>query len=140
MERIIFKSVILFFIFSLSIAPCFAKNQDKAQAKNEQKELYIWDFGKVKQGQVLRHDFSFKNESRKSLKIKNVNTSCGCTVSNFEKDILFPGESTNISVEFSSEGYSGEVQQYIYVHTDNLDNPIVRLIIKADVVNGAPQL
>jgi len=135
MERIIFRSAILLLTFSLNTVPCFAQNQDKAQAQKLQREPYVWNFGKVRQGQVLKHIFSFKNESRKILKIKNVNTSCGCTVSNIEKDILLPEESTNISVEFNSEGYSGEVQQYVYVHTDNLDNPIVRLIIKADIVN-----
>lgn len=136
MERIIIKLAILCSIFTIGIAPCSAQSQNNTQVKNEQKEIYVWDFGKIRKGQVLRHDFSFKNETQKELKIKNVNTSCGCTVSNVKKNILLPGESTNISVEFNSEGYSGAVQQYVYVHTDNLDNPIVRLIIKADIVNS----
>jgi hypothetical protein len=46
----------------------------------------IFDFGKVKQGEVLKHTFSLKNDSTKNvLNIKNVHTSCGCTASEVKK-------------------------------------------------------
>lgn len=95
---------------------------------------YSWDFGEVKQGAVLTHDFVFKNESNSVLTIKDVNTSCGCTLSEIKKKVLQPNESTVIGVKFNSKGYSGPVTQFIYVNTDSLDKPIVRYIIKANVV------
>jgi hypothetical protein len=94
----------------------------------------IWDFGKVKQGEIVQHDFVFKNESPKTLNIKEVNTSCGCTVSKVMKKTLLPGEDTVIEVKFNSKGYWSFVQQFVYVHTDNLDKPLIRYIIKGDVV------
>lgn len=94
---------------------------------------FTWDFGKVKEGTLLRHTFIFKNESKKNLTIQNITTSCGCTVSETKKKILMPQESTAIDVSFNSKGYSGITQQFIYLHTDNLDNPIIKFIIKADV-------
>lgn len=95
---------------------------------------YSWDFGRVEEGAVLKHNFVLKNESANTLNIKDVNTSCGCTVSKVEKKALMPGESTLIKVQFDTKGYAGKTQQYTYVNTDSLDNPIVRFIIKADVV------
>lgn len=95
---------------------------------------YLWDFGQVKEGEILKHNFILKNESQDVLNIKDVNTSCGCTVSKVEKKVLLPGESTLIEVEFDTKGYSGLTQQYIYVHTDNLDNPVLRFIIKAEAI------
>jgi hypothetical protein len=95
---------------------------------------FTFDFGKVKEGEVLKHEFILKNEASKILNIKDVNTSCGCTVSEVEKKSLSAGESTVIKVKFNSRGYSGPTQQYIYIHTDNLDNPVIRYIIKAEVV------
>lgn len=95
---------------------------------------YTWDFGQVKEGQILKHDFTLKNESAKTLKIKDVNTSCGCTASEAKKMILLPQESTTIEVRFDSKGYSGPVKQYVFVHTDDLDNPLIRFIIIAQVV------
>ncbi len=95
---------------------------------------YAFDFGRIKEGEVLKHDFVLKNDSGKTLNIKNVNTSCGCTVSKVGKKALRPGEDALIEVEFDSKGYSGTVQQFVYVNTDSLDNPVIRYIIKAEVV------
>jgi cytochrome c biogenesis protein CcdA len=97
------------------------------------KDSFSWDFGEVKEGEVLKHDFLFKNSSANTLNIQDVNTSCGCTVSKIRKKILLPGEATSIEVQFDTKGYSGPTQQFIYVHTDSLDTPIFRFIIKADV-------
>lgn len=115
------------------------------QRQNPQSQKYLvssqavsdsdtWDFGQVRQGAILKHDFIFKNESKKVLKIQEITTSCGCTVSKVIKKTLLPDEATLIEVTFDSRDYAGSVQQYIYVHTDNLDKPVIRYIIKANVV------
>ncbi len=98
-----------------------------------QKDPYLWDFGKVKEGEVLEHEFIFKNESKVVINIKDINTSCGCTISEVKKKKLLPGEPTIIGVKFNAKGYSGAVTQYVYMNTDVVDNPIVRYIIKAEV-------
>jgi len=45
-----------------------------------------------------------------------------------------PGESTPVEIKFNSKGYSGDIQQFTYVNTDDIDNPVIRFIIKAHVV------
>ena len=62
-----------------------------------------------------------------------MSTSCGCTATKIKDKELAPGASTAIEVQFNSKGYSGQAQQYVYVHTDSLDKPIIRFIIKAQV-------
>jgi len=94
----------------------------------------LWDFGQIKQGEIVAHDFTLNNDSEKVLNIKNTNTSCGCTVSEVSKKVLSPGESTKISVKFNSKKYNGPVQQFVYVNTDKELDPIIRLTIKADVI------
>ena len=120
------KFVLSFFLVLSFTFFCFA--EDKANDPN------LWDFGTVKEGQVFSHEFSLKNDSNKTLNIKDVGTSCGCTVSEAGKKILLSGESTVIKVKFYSKGYSGEVKQYVFVSTDNVDNSLIRFIIKAHVV------
>lgn len=93
----------------------------------------VFDFGIVKEGDVLKHEFSFKNDSDKKLNINNVSTSCGCTVSKINKKTLAPAEEALIEVSFDSKGYEGEVQQFVYVETDNINNPISKFTIKAEV-------
>lgn len=123
------RRVISLFLLSFFISQ-FGYAQDNIAGPNQ------WDFGKVKQGEVLKHDFLFKNETKDLLKIISINTSCGCTASRSDKESLKPDESTAINVTFNSEKYSGEVKQFIYVHTDNADSPVVKFIIKAEVIDN----
>jgi hypothetical protein len=95
---------------------------------------FYWDFGEVKEGEVAVHEFTVKNESSKTVDIKGVNTSCGCTVSEVKKKNLSPGESTVIEIRFNSKGYAGLVDQYAYVNTDDPANPVLKLSIRANVI------
>jgi hypothetical protein len=96
-------------------------------------DLTVWDFGSVQAGVVLEHAFVLANDSAKDLAIKDSTSSCGCTVSEIKKKQLKPGESTELLVKFDTKGYKGVVQQFVYVHTDSIENPIVRFTVKADV-------
>ncbi|MDD5477585.1 MAG: DUF1573 domain-containing protein [Candidatus Omnitrophica bacterium] len=104
-----------------------------ACAEKEVIDPNAWDFGKAKQGEVLKHDFLFKNETKSVLNITSVNTSCGCTASQSDKKSLKPGEKTTINVSFNSHGYLGQVQQFVYVNTDNADLAVARFTIKAQI-------
>lgn len=133
MKKTVFLvSVFLFFCLGCSAQSSIEEKNNPAGTAEKQ-DPNVWDFGKVKENQILKHAFVLKNDSAKPLKIKEVNTSCGCTASEAKKSDLLPGESTLIEVSFDSKGYSGETKQFIYVHTDSLENPIIRFIIKADV-------
>jgi len=116
----------------------------------ETADPYTWDFGRIREGQIVKHSFLLENKSNKVLNIRGVNTSCGCTASEIKKKALKPGESAEVAVSFNSKGYSGEVKQFIYVNTDDIDtsaslgindehsrtidNPVIRFIIKAEVI------
>jgi len=128
MPKALFLGLLMLFIST----GCSTGQQPKEQGNSP--DPYTWDFGQVREGQVLKHAFTLKNESSKTLKIKDINSSCGCAVSEAKKMVLLPQESTTIEVKFDSKGYSGMTKQYIYVHTDALDNPLIRLIIIAQVV------
>lgn len=122
MRRGIILFLLGFFIFQ------FAYGQNE---KVDPVDANEWDFGKVKPGVVLKHDFVLKNETNDILGINNIHTSCGCTASESAKKSLMPQESTAIKVTFNSAGYSGPVTQFVYVHTDNADLPIIKFIVKA---------
>ncbi|MFH1199018.1 MAG: DUF1573 domain-containing protein [Candidatus Omnitrophota bacterium] len=94
----------------------------------------VWAFGQIKEGAIFNHTFVFKNDTAKILTIKDVNTSCGCTASQVKNKVLAAGEKTDIDVSFNSKGYSGPVEQFIFVNTDNIDKPVVKYAIKAIVI------
>lgn len=95
---------------------------------------HTWDFGQVKEGEVLKHSFILKNDTKRFLRIFNVYTSCGCTASKVEKKILAPGTETPIEVEFDTKGYSGEISQFVFVKTNKILHSTVTFKIKAEVI------
>lgn len=135
------KLLLFAFLPVFLFSGCMAKKQNallSQEAVVEQSapvDSQVWDFGKVNEGQVLKHDFIFKNETGKTLTINRVDTSCGCTASEVKKKVLKPQEDTVINVQFNSTNYSGPVQQYVYINTDDPANPITKFTIKADVQN-----
>jgi hypothetical protein len=135
MRKIISLFCLSLLIFQFACAEARTGLSDKAGCSAEKEVIapHAWDFGKTKQGEVLKHDFLFKNETKSVLNITSVNTSCGCTAWQSDKKSLKPAESTAINVSFNSHGYLGEVKQFIYVNTDNVDLAVTRFTIKAKI-------
>lgn len=92
-----------------------------------------WEFGRVKQGETLNHEFVFRNAGEAVLNIGNVETSCGCTAALVSEKKLEPGKEGRVKVSFSSAGYGGQVTKYVYLDSDDPDRPRVQLKITADV-------
>ena len=58
-----------------------------------------------------KYSFSFTNSGNEPLKISNAKGSCGCTVPNWPKEPILPGESGKIDVVFRpSKGQAGSKQ------------------------------
>ena len=51
-----------------------------------------YDFGTIKQGDIVDHVFKFKNVGNKPLIISNIGVSCGCTVPDWSKEPVAPGK------------------------------------------------
>lgn len=123
--------VILFLFLYFPVTGCYS--QQNNAIKQEEDEKYTWDFGTAKQGEILKHVFVLKNEGAKTLNITGTHTSCGCTVSQVEKNRLLPQEETEIEVKLDTAKYLGQIKQFVYVNTDSLDNPVIRYIIKVNI-------
>ncbi len=62
-----------------------------------------FDFGKIPQGRPVKHIFEVANKGTDSLKIINVQASCGCTTPEWEKDkTIAPGKTTIITVGYNA--------------------------------------
>lgn len=91
------------------------------------------DFGRITQGEKVSYSFRFKNTGNTSLIISSASGSCGCTVPEFPKKPVLPGEEEKINVIFSSEGKSGIVEKSISIVT-NCEPSTKIIYIKADIV------
>jgi uncharacterized cupredoxin-like copper-binding protein len=93
-----------------------------------------YDFGDIKQGEKVSHDFVLSNSGGDLLTISNVSASCGCTAATPEKNELAPGESTNLTVSFNSSGRRGKQNKTIRIFSNDPQNPEMVLTITGVVV------
>ncbi|MDE5420257.1 DUF1573 domain-containing protein [Labilibaculum sp. DW002] len=80
----------------------------------------IHKFGKISQGEIVVHDFFFKNVGEKDLIITNIETSCGCAVAKWKKEPIKMGEESSISIEFNSKGRYGKQYKVITIFCNTL--------------------
>ena len=93
----------------------------------------VYNFGKILQGEQTSYNFKFKNTGNKNLIIQKVETSCGCTVPEYDKSPVSPNGTGTIKVRFDSNGKSGTQYKTIKVTTNCKDN-IFDLVITGEVV------
>jgi len=108
-------------------------SEDMSQLPVIEFDKLTHDFGKVTQGEKVTFNFRFKNTGKSDLLITSVNTSCGCTASEFPREPIKPGEQKSLRVTFDSEGRKG-IQNKTITVVSNCQPDITVLRIKAMVV------
>ena len=96
---------------------------------------YEHHFGKVAEGEKVACIFTFKNTGTSDLVVKSARTSCGCTVSKYDKKPVPPDNSGTLEVVFDASGYNGLQTKTITVNS-NARIPVVLLKITAQVINS----
>jgi len=95
-----------------------------------------WDFGDITDGTVAKHTFTFTNTGDAPLIIYNAQGSCGCTVPNWPREAIAPGETGDIKVSFNSSGRKGNNNKTVTLTTNTVPNKKV-LKITANVTAKA---
>ena len=78
-------------------------------------EVESYDFGKAKAGDKVTYEFAFTNTGKSPLIITTATASCGCTVPEWPKEPVMPGQGGKIKVTFDSAGKSGLQDKQITV-------------------------
>lgn len=97
----------------------------------------VRDFGRITEGQRLAVSFRFRNAGDKPLVIESVHPACGCTVADYPKEPIAPGQEGEITGEFNSEGREGQNHKEITVKA-NTAQRTHNLIFDVNVV-GKPR-
>ena len=113
--------------------PNTASGNEESNLPNIEFEREIFDFGKLIQGEKATYDFKFKNTGTTDLLISQVHSSCGCTVPDFPREPIKPGNSETIKVTFDSSGRKGVQNKTITVVSNCQPNRNV-IRIKAMVI------
>ncbi|OQX55630.1 MAG: hypothetical protein B5M54_01270 [Candidatus Aminicenantes bacterium 4484_214] len=92
-----------------------------------------YDFGEVQEGKVVTHVFIFKNIGDETLVINRVRTTCGCTAALLSQKQLQPEEQGKVEVKFNTRGYEGRLSRYLYLESNDPQNPKAQITIKATI-------
>jgi len=74
-----------------------------------------FDFGKLKKGDKVSHEYKFVNTGKSPLIISDSYASCGCTKPEWPHTPITPGGSGIIKVTFDSAGKSGLMDKQITI-------------------------
>ncbi len=91
------------------------------------------DLGDLRQGEKAEYLFEFTNTGNKPLIIQNVISTCGCTVPEWPKTPVKPGEKAVLKVVFDSTGKIGRQNKIITIRS-NVPGPDKKLRISAMVL------
>ena len=146
------KRLVLLFVTLLTISATSCKNdaskkvdeekaqkaEEKAEAEQEKKfpkmsfEEEVYDFGTITAGETVEHEFTFENTGEAPLVISNAKASCGCTVPDWTKEAIKPGESGMMLVKFNSRGKKNQQNNMVRI-TANTEKGTETIRIKAFV-------
>lgn len=97
---------------------------------------FVWveethDFGTIAQGIPVEHKFEFTNSGKEPIIISNVQKTCGCTVTDWTKEPVMPGQKGFVGAQFNA-AKEGPFTKAITVQSDAKTNS-VKLYFKGTV-------
>lgn len=90
------------------------------------------DFGNITQGDKVETIFTFTNNGEADLVIASAKGSCGCTVPEYPKTPVKPGEKATMKVSFNSNGKKGHNKKTVTIRA-NTKSGVEKLSITADI-------
>lgn len=90
------------------------------------------DFGNIMQGDKVETVFTFTNNGEADLVITDAKGSCGCTVPEYPKTPVKPGEKASMRVSFDSSGKKGQNKKSITIHA-NTKSGVEKLTITVNI-------
>ncbi|SKC73797.1 DUF1573 domain-containing protein [Ohtaekwangia koreensis] len=127
--------IILGIVFaSVAIAQTFVSNERPTNALRA--AAFTWmqtsfDFGKIKVGVPVTHEFKFTNTGDAPLVITSVQASCGCTVAEYTKEPIPAGAQGFVKATYNA-AKAGVFTKTVTINA-NTEESAVLLSIKGEV-------
>jgi hypothetical protein len=96
----------------------------------------VYDFGRMNRGETGQYTFRFVNVGGGPLRLEVLGSTCKCTIGTLEKEVLAPGEQTEIRLEWTSQNVLESFGQSARIRTSDPDQPEVKLTIQGSVIDA----
>ena len=91
-----------------------------------------FEFGKIRKGEHVEHVYEITNTGTNPLIISQVKPACGCTVPDYTKEPILPGQKGKVTLKFDSSNFDGLVHKQAEVYANVEKAPVV-LTFSADI-------
>lgn len=144
MKKILIITILSLFVISCKESAANKINKENLEiAKERDQEIKLGgaklnfdktehDFGIISEGDIVETIFKFTNTGKSELIITSAKGNCGCTVPDWPRQPILPGETGEIKVEFNSKGRPNLQQKNITI-TANTANGKEIIKVRAQV-------
>jgi len=91
-----------------------------------------FDFGKIKKDVPVTHEFTFTNTGNEAHVISSVKASCGCTVTEYSKELIQPGGKGFVKATYNA-AKTGAFTKTVTINANTSEEAVV-LSIKGEVI------
>lgn len=129
-------ALMLVFAFAFS---GYAQDQTKANGPQIEFDKETHDYGTIFVNGDGNCVFTFKNTGNEPLVLSNVRAGCGCTVPQWPREPVLPGESAQIKVKYTTLNRAHTINKTIVVTSNSATKETIVLRIKGEVVDPPQQ-
>lgn len=108
-------------------------SEDSASVSRIKLSEEKFNWGKIKPNEKVNHDFTISNEGKKPLAIHKVKSDGSNTVVHLDKNLLQPGETAKLTVDYTGSEISGKDNKTITVISSDPFRPAVTLSVECEV-------
>lgn len=113
------KSLPCLIILLLIFVSCSQRNKPIIEFKSDHINL-----GTIQKDHPAQATFKLYNRGNADLLVQNIETDCGCSVADWNKDPIKSNDSTEITIHYTKNDL-GHFQRIAYVYANVDDSPIV---------------
>ncbi|MCC6722080.1 MAG: DUF1573 domain-containing protein [Bacteroidia bacterium] len=107
--------------------------KDKKAAPKFKIDKKEYDFGDRQIGLIVENTFTITNNGKNNLEILALKSQCSCTKASIDKYTIKKGEQAKLTITFDLLGHAGITQKPVTIYTNDPKNPIVDIIVKANL-------
>src|SRR6516162_3356602 len=116
-----------------SAAPAAAPTAPAPAGPKLQFATPVFDFGKTRAGDPVKHVFYFTNPGDATLELSKVRPGCGCTTTGEWTKKVEPGQTGSIPIQVATVNFNGPVVKTVTVDSNDKAQPSTVLQIKGTI-------
>lgn len=132
------KNLVLLFALVFSVVAAGAQNEKKVTGPEISFKQTTHDYGSIDLNGDGTYNFEFTNTGNEPLILSKPRSSCGCTVPQWPKEPILPGETNAIKVTYNTHK-AGPFNKTVTVYSNAKNKSTILLRIKGKVEKKAAE-